>query len=102
MVKIEADGDLHLDLQDATGDKASIVVCEVPAKPQWYQLRQIVLVGRTYSSHFAFDLGEIEAYSTVDYQSYRQNVSTSVTLGRINLAGFAAWEVHPVMKLTVQ
>jgi hypothetical protein len=34
LVKIEADGDLHLDLQDATGDKAAIVVCEVPAKPQ--------------------------------------------------------------------
>jgi hypothetical protein len=29
------DGDLHVALQDATGDKAGIVVCEVPAKPEW-------------------------------------------------------------------
>ncbi len=34
-VKVEADGDLHLALQDATGDKSGIVVCEVPAKPEW-------------------------------------------------------------------
>ena len=31
-VKVEMDGDLHLALQDATGDKAGIVVCEIPAK----------------------------------------------------------------------
>jgi hypothetical protein len=33
-VKVEMDGDLHLALQDATGDKPGIVVVEVPAKPQ--------------------------------------------------------------------
>jgi hypothetical protein len=33
-VKVEMDGDLHLALQDATGDKPGIVVCEVPAKQQ--------------------------------------------------------------------
>lgn len=34
-LKVEADGDLHLALQDATGDKPGIVVCEILAKPQW-------------------------------------------------------------------
>jgi hypothetical protein len=33
-VKVEMDGDLHLAFQDATGDKAGIVVCEIPAKQQ--------------------------------------------------------------------
>jgi hypothetical protein len=33
--KVEADGDLHIALQDATGDKPDIVVVEVSAKPQW-------------------------------------------------------------------
>jgi hypothetical protein len=28
-VKVEADGDLHIAIQDATGDKPGIVVCEV-------------------------------------------------------------------------
>lgn len=41
-VKAEADGDLHLALQDARGDKPEIVVCEVPAKPQWCEIRNRV------------------------------------------------------------
>jgi hypothetical protein len=41
-VKVEADGDLNLALQDATGDKPGIVVCEVPAKPQWCEIRKTV------------------------------------------------------------
>ncbi len=41
-VRVEADGDLHIALQDATGDKPGIVVCEVPAKPQWCEIRSIV------------------------------------------------------------
>src|ERR1700756_165589 len=41
-VKVEADGDLHLALADATGDKPGIVVCEVPAKPQWCSIRQTI------------------------------------------------------------
>src|SRR5215831_8715865 len=34
-LKVEEDGDLHIALHDATGDKPGVVVCEVPAKPQW-------------------------------------------------------------------
>jgi hypothetical protein len=33
-LRAEADGDLHIALQDATGDKPGIVVVEVPAKPK--------------------------------------------------------------------
>ena len=41
-VKAEADGDLHIALSDATGDKPGTVVCEVPAKPQWCDIRETV------------------------------------------------------------
>src|SRR6266536_4732462 len=41
-VKVEMDGDLHVALQDATGDKAGIVVCEIPAKQQWCAIRETV------------------------------------------------------------
>jgi hypothetical protein len=41
-VKVEADGDLHLALQDSAGNKPGIVVCEVPAKPHWCEIRQTV------------------------------------------------------------
>jgi hypothetical protein len=41
-VKAETDGDLHIELQDATGDRPGIVVVEVPAKPQWCEIRNTV------------------------------------------------------------
>jgi hypothetical protein len=41
-IKSETDGDLHIALVGATGDKPGIVVCEVPAKPQWCEIRNTV------------------------------------------------------------
>jgi len=41
-VKAETDGDLHVELRDATGDKPGIVIVEVPAKPQWCEIRNTV------------------------------------------------------------
>ena len=41
-LRAEEDGDLHIALQDVTGDKPGIVVVEIPAKPQWCELRKIV------------------------------------------------------------
>jgi hypothetical protein len=45
-LKVETDGDIHIALQDATGDKPGIVVVEVPAKPQWDQSREASLRSR--------------------------------------------------------
>jgi hypothetical protein len=39
LLKVETDGDIHIVLTDATGDKPGIVVCEIPAKPQWCEIR---------------------------------------------------------------
>ena len=36
-LKVEEDGDLHIALHDATGDKPGVVVCEIPARA-WHQL----------------------------------------------------------------
>ena len=41
-VQVEADGDLHIALGNATGDKPGIVVCEVPAEPTWCEIRTAV------------------------------------------------------------
>jgi hypothetical protein len=40
--KVEADDDIHIALMDATGDKPGMVVVEVPAKPQWCEVRNAV------------------------------------------------------------
>ena len=41
-LKVEEDGDLHIALYDITGDKPGVVVCEIPAKPQWCEIRTTV------------------------------------------------------------
>jgi hypothetical protein len=41
-LKVEQDGDLHIALHDVAGDKPGVVVCEVPAKPQWCEIRTTV------------------------------------------------------------
>jgi hypothetical protein len=41
-LRAEEDGDLHIALQDATSDKPGAVVVEIPAKPEWCELRKIV------------------------------------------------------------
>jgi hypothetical protein len=55
-VKVEADGDLHIALADATGDKPGIVVVEVPAKPQWCEIRQTVFSWSRDALSFAYSI----------------------------------------------
>src|ERR1043166_4306238 len=57
-LKVEMDGDLHIALQDATGDKPGTVVCEVPVKPQWCDIRETVFGGRARDCRFRLDLLE--------------------------------------------
>jgi len=92
------DGDLHIELRDATGDKPEIVIVEVAADPQSCEIRNtfhtssakklnvtdppiITVIGKTF-----FDIG----HSLKDQSKNR----------RKNLPGYAAWEIHPVMRLT--
>jgi hypothetical protein len=108
-VKVEMDGDLHIALQDATGDKAGIVVFEVPAKQQWCSIRETVFSWTTtrFPFHTSSDrklklLGAPiitvtgKAYWDVGHapkdQSNRRN----------HLPGYAAREIHPVMKINLQ
>jgi hypothetical protein len=107
--KVEADGDIHIALQDVTGDRPGTVVAEIPAKAEWCDLRKIVFgwtpalfpfrvrSGRklkirqpliiTVIGKAFFDIGHVPAD-----QSNR----------RTDLQGYAAWEIHPVMALHVE
>ena len=40
--KVEANGDIHLALQDADGKNAGTVSAEIPVGPKWCEIRQIV------------------------------------------------------------
>jgi len=57
-LKVEADGDIHLALADATGNKPGIVVVEVPAKANGAIFGRSFSVGRERNSLFTFDLAK--------------------------------------------
>jgi hypothetical protein len=107
-VKVETDGDLHIALRDATGDKLGTVVCEVPAKPQWCDIRETVF-GWT-PTRFPF-----QTRSTKKLKIANSPVVTVIgkafwDIGhapkdqsnrRKRLPEYAVWELHPVMKIAI-
>ena len=108
-LRTEEDGDLHIALQDATGDKPGIVVAEIPAKPQWCQLRQIVFGWTQVQFPFRVRSGRKLKVAqppiiTVIGKAFFDigHAPADQSNRRTDLQGCAAWEIHPVMKLTVQ
>jgi hypothetical protein len=108
-VKVEADGDLHIALQDATGDKPGIVVCEVPAKPLWCEIRNTVFSWTPTkfpfytSSAKKLTLNQTpvitvtgKAFFDVGHSLKEQKLNR-----RSHHPGYAAWEIHAVMALNV-
>jgi hypothetical protein len=107
-LKAETDGDLHIELQDVNGDKTGIVIVEVPAKPQWCEIRNTVF-GWT-PTRFPFHTSSAKKLMlnqtpviTVTGKAF--DIGHSLKDQRLNrrshLPGYAAWEIHPVMKLSV-
>jgi len=41
-LKVEAAGDIHMELRDATGDRVGTVSAEIPVGPKWCEIRQTV------------------------------------------------------------
>jgi hypothetical protein len=90
-VRAEEDGDLHIALQDATGDKPGVVVVEIPAKPQRCQLRQIVFGWTQVEFPFRVRSGRKLKLTqppiiTVIGKAFFSN-------RRTDLQGYAAWEI---------
>jgi hypothetical protein len=108
-LRAEEDGDLHIALADVTGDKPGSVVVEIPAKPQWCELRQIVF-GWT-QSQFPFRVRSGRKLKIAQPLIIRVIGKAFFDIGhapadqsnrRRDLQGYAAWEIHPVMKLAVK
>ena len=106
-LKVEADGDLHVALQDATGDKPGIVVVEVPAKPLWCEIRNTVF-GWTHTQ-FPFHTASAKKLTlnqtpviTVTGKAFfdvGHSLKDQKSNRRSHLPDHVAWEIHPVMKL---
>src|SRR5205809_5547766 len=52
-LKVEADGDIHIALQDATGNGVGTVSAEIPVGPKWCEIRQTVFDWTTQSFPFS-------------------------------------------------
>ncbi len=107
-IKSETDGDLHIALVGATGDKPGIVVCEVPAKPQWCEIRNTVFSWTR--TKFPFHTSSAKKLNVSDPPIITVTGRAFFDIGhalkdqsnrRSHLPGYAAWEIHPVMTLHV-
>jgi hypothetical protein len=107
-VKAETDGDLHIALQDATGDKPGVVVAKVPAKPQWCDIRTTVFSWT--STRFPFHTSSAKKLNVTDMPTVTVIGKAFWEIGhapkdqsnrRKYMPGHAVWEIHPVMRLIV-
>lgn len=105
---IEPDGDLHISLQDATGDKPGIVVVEIPEGPLWCEIRKTVFSWT--GTQFPFQIRIAQTLKLTDAPIITvigkaffdiSDVPKDGSNRRTDLPGYAAWEIHPVMNLTV-
>lgn len=104
-VRAEDDGDLHIVLADASGDKPGEVVVEIPLGERWCVLRKLVFTWtdavfpfstgrspfRLVGDHVITAVGQ--AFYDVDHsgKDTRSNRRSDKKL--------AVWEIHPVMRI---
>ena len=105
-LRAEEDGDLHIALADASGDKPGIVVAEIPAKVEWCQ-SQIVFGWTQVQFPFRVRSGRKSKLTqpqviTVIGKAFFDigHAPADHSNRRTDLQGYAAWEIHPVMALT--
>src|SRR5438094_3089611 len=107
-LKVEADRDIHIALEDATGNKVGTVSAEIPVGPKWCEIRQTVF-GWTMRS-FPFSLKKAKKLKirephgiTVTGKAYYDigHAPADHSNRRSKPEGYAVWEIHPVMALQV-
>src|SRR5579864_233935 len=102
-VKVEDDGDIHVEMKDI-GTDASIVV-ELPLGPRWCDLRKMVFswTNATFPLTGKFKLTQHPIITVVGKAFYDIDHSGKDThTNRRNYdQSIAVWEIHPVMKITV-
>jgi len=105
--KVEADGDIHLALQDADGKNAGTVSAEIPVGPKWCEIRQIVFGWTKQKFPFTVksvrDLTIAEHVVTVTGKAFYDiaHAPADHSNRRTSPKDYAVWEIHPVMKLEV-
>ena len=107
--QVEADGDIHIALQDASGDGVGTVSAEIPVGPKWCEIRQTVFGWTT--QQFPFSVKTAHTLKIRDPHVITVTGKAFYDIGhapadhsnrRSKPEGYAVWEIHPVMKLDVR
>jgi hypothetical protein len=105
--KVEADGDIHIALVDATGNNMGTVSAEIPVGPKWCEIRQMVFGWTKQKFPFTVksvhDLTIAEHVVTVTGKAFYDiaHAPADHSNRRHSPKDYAVWEIHPVMKLEV-
>jgi hypothetical protein len=111
---IEGDGDIHVELTNANGRSRAKAGAEIPAGRRWCRLRQVAF--RWTETNFPIvtkrrelNLKKHPVISVIGkafWDGQHAPAATSRNAVRRNRRTYdstcSAWEIHPVMKLTVQ
>jgi hypothetical protein len=107
--KVEADGDIHIALEDASGNAVGTVSAEIPVGPRWCEIRQTVFGWTTQKFPFTvktahtLKIREQHAITVTGKAFYDiSHAPADHSNRRTKPEGYAVWEIHPVMTLTVQ
>jgi hypothetical protein len=106
--KVEPDGDIHIALEDATGNAVGTVSSEIPVGPKWCEIRQTVFDWATQK--FPFGVKTAHALKirqphviTVTGKAFYDiaHAPADHSNRRRTPKDYAVWEIHPVMALHV-
>jgi hypothetical protein len=109
-VRIEGDGDIHVALKDAEGHALGTVGVEIPPTRGWCKIRRVVFGWTTakfplkYPTHSKLDLREdhvITITGKAFYDVDHAPADRSNERPKPFAPGYAVWEIHPAMLLTV-
>ena len=106
--KVEADGDIHIALVDATGNNVGTVSAEIPVGQKWCEIRQTVFGWTTQKFPFnvktahTLKIGEQHVITVTGKAFYDMaHAPADHSNRRRTPQDYAVWEIHPVMKMEV-
>ena len=108
-MKLEADGDIHIELVDANDNKPGIVGAEIPPGQVWCEFRKLALSWTTQKFPFSFGSSKsltvtgnhvVTVTGKAFYDVDHAPKDRSNERGKPFKPGYAVWEVHPVMGMT--
>ncbi len=108
-MKVEADGDIHIELVDANDNKPGTVGAEIPCRQMWSEFRKLAFSWTTQTFPLRFKSSKkltivgrhvISVTGKAFYDVDHAPRDRSNARGKPFKANYSVWEIHPVMGMT--